>query len=60
MRKAGIALGGGKEDVMFSIMLKTMYTYTVAECNNLLVNAGIKPLSRERAQDDMLTEAYSG
>ena len=59
MRKAGIALGGGKEDVMFSIMLKTMYTYTVAECNNLLANAGIKPLSRERAQDGMLKEAYS-
>lgn len=48
MRKARIVLSGAKEDVLFNLMLKMMYTYGVKDCNKLLVNAGLKPLTADK------------
>ena len=46
LAKAGIVLRSGERDFMYEFLLDGYYTHSIEECNEVLVDQGIKPLSK--------------
>jgi len=46
LNKAGFSLKANERDFMYEFLLDGYYTYSVEECNKVLIEQGIKPLSK--------------